>query len=81
MIHAIANNLEPVNLADDSPLLQYINHARGLSFNDRGLALVQNDGIKRAHRNYSGQGDTAAINESGTSNHHFICFVPVGFFG
>eukprot|EP01129_Flabellula_baltica_P000748 TRINITY_DN10709_c0_g1_i1.p1 TRINITY_DN10709_c0_g1~~TRINITY_DN10709_c0_g1_i1.p1 ORF type:complete len:233 (-),score=56.39 TRINITY_DN10709_c0_g1_i1:14-688(-) len=76
MVHALANNIESLELAEDSLLVKYVKGTQG-SAQDKGVGLVNNEGIKGLHSHHSQQGDTSPINESGQSGHHFVCFIDV----
>jgi len=77
MIHALTNNKEVLGISDDSIISRYIQSCRVGSSMERGTSLLNNSEISGLHVRFSNEGQTESIRESGVSNHHFVCFIPV----
>uniref|UniRef100_A0A1W7RAQ2 Ubiquitin carboxyl-terminal hydrolase n=1 Tax=Hadrurus spadix TaxID=141984 RepID=A0A1W7RAQ2_9SCOR len=75
LIHAVANNAEKISLDNDSVLQQFIEETKGLSSEERGQALEQNESISAAHEACAQEGQTQVPGSDEDVALHFVTFV------
>lgn len=77
LIHAIANNLDQLNLDVDSPLQKFLCLTKEMSPQDRGKELENNMDIGSGHETCAQQGQTETPNIDDDVNLHFVALVNV----
>jgi ubiquitin carboxyl-terminal hydrolase L3 len=79
MIHAIANNLDKISLAE-GPLSRYINENQSKSPLERGASLASNKDINLIHNSFVENEELNQTKkvEAGATGYHFVCFMQRG---
>jgi len=76
IIHALANNVENIQLANDGILNDYLSAAKNLSTaEDRGKLLESNEKIAAAHLEIAVEGQTDAPHPDQQFETHFVTFI------
>ncbi|NP_001090126.1 ubiquitin C-terminal hydrolase L1 S homeolog [Xenopus laevis] len=74
LIHAVANNKDKFNFAENSVLKGFIEQTAALSPEERAIHLEKNEAIKSAHNSVAAEGQ---CRENSDVNFHFILFTAV----
>ncbi|XP_026759043.2 ubiquitin carboxyl-terminal hydrolase-like [Galleria mellonella] len=73
LVHSVANNLDKIQLADGY-LKKFLDEARTLDPDERGILFTKSANIINAHKELAEEGQTNSSPED-LVNHHFIAFV------
>uniref|UniRef100_A0A4D5RA75 Ubiquitin carboxyl-terminal hydrolase n=1 Tax=Scolopendra viridis TaxID=118503 RepID=A0A4D5RA75_SCOVI len=77
LIHAIANNLERIQLESDKGLKKFIDATKNMSPESRAARLEKDEVMSSAHEEHAQEGQTSAPNPMQPVNLHFVTFVNV----
>lgn len=77
LFHAVANNLEKVDLDPESKLGRFFADTKDMSPEERADKLETNKEVSEAHDTVAREGQTAPPNLDDPVEHHFIAFVEV----
>ena len=75
MIHAVANNLDRIQLKEGSFLQKFIKETKNKTPGERAVALECDDGICTAHDKVAQEGQTSAPNLEDKVDYHYVAFV------
>lgn len=75
LLHGIGNNLDKIQLRDDSPMKKYFESVELLSPLERGIELGKNDDIRKSHEVHALQGQTTTPQLNDKVDNHFVALV------
>lgn len=78
MIHAVANNLDSIQLTEGSFLKKFLDDTAIKSPEERAVALEGDDGICSTHDQVAKDGQTSAPNLDDKVDYHYVAFVENG---
>ena len=78
MIHAVANNLQIIQLKEGSFLKKFLEETANKTPAERAVALEEDDGICAAHDKVAQEGQTTAPNLDDRVDYHYVAFVEKG---
>ena len=78
MIHAVANNLDRIELQDSSFLKKFLDETLDKTPEERAVALEGDDGICSTHDQVAQEGQTSAPNLEDKVDYHYVAFVENG---
>ena len=78
MIHAVANNLDRIQLKEGSFLKKFLTETANKTPSERAVALEANEGIRAAHDQIAKEGQTSAPNLEDKVDYHYVAFVEKG---
>jgi len=76
MLHALANNVNTVCLAD-GPILKFIKQNENSNSESLGILLAKNEEMSSLHTSFANEGQSKAMKDGEESDHHFVCFTLV----
>lgn len=75
LLHGVGNNLDKIQLRDDSPLKKYFDAVESMNALDKGIELSKNAEIQRSHELHARQGQTSTPNLDDKIDNHFVALV------
>ncbi|KAM7538487.1 hypothetical protein Aperf_G00000066474 [Anoplocephala perfoliata] len=75
IIHALANNMDALDIESVPWLSQFLEKTNDISPNERAEALEKEDELSEIHENCAQEGQTEAPNSESQTNLHFVAFV------
>lgn len=75
LLHAVGNNLDKIELCEDSPLKKYFISVDSMSPLERGQELSKNSEIRQSHEFHALQGQTTTPNLDDKVDNHFVALV------
>lgn len=78
LLHAVGNNLDKMEIAEDSLLRKFFDATAAMSPEERGKELEMNSVISTSHESSAQEGQTAAPNINENIDYHFVAFVERG---
>jgi len=78
MIHAVANNLDRIQLKEGSFLKKFLDETADKTPEERAAALEADDGICSTHDQVAQEGQTSAPNLEDKVDYHYVAFVESG---
>lgn len=74
-IHAVGNNLDKIQLMENSPLKKYFESVESLDLLEKGLELSRNADIRKSHELHAQQGQTTTPSLNENVENHFVALV------
>lgn len=75
LLHGVGNNLDKIQLRDNSPLKIYFEAVESMSPLDKGVELSKNSDIRQSHELHAMQGQTTTPNLDEKVENHFVALV------
>lgn len=75
LLHGVGNNLDKIQLRDDSPLKKFFESVDSLGPLDKGIELSKNEEIRKSHEFHALQGQTSTPNLDEKVDNHFVALV------
>ncbi|XP_037040648.1 ubiquitin carboxyl-terminal hydrolase isozyme L3-like [Bradysia coprophila] len=75
LIHGVGNNLDKIQLVDDSPLKKYFESVQSLNKIEKGLEMSRNADIRKSHELHAQQGQTSTPNLNENVENHFVALI------
>ncbi|OQS00058.1 hypothetical protein THRCLA_06269, partial [Thraustotheca clavata] len=74
-IHSVLNNLDKINLVENSILGKYYQSTKSQSPEERALTLENMHEFQQVHKHHANEGQSAQASTNDDVKHHFISFV------
>lgn len=75
LLNAVGNNLDKIDLREDSPLQKYFKLVESMSATEKGRELYKNAEIRESHERHSQMGQTAIPNPDDKVGNHFVALI------
>lgn len=78
LVHGMANNMQALDIADDSMLGRFVAANRARAKRDIGDAMASDAELREAHNSFVEQGQSRVISNDERVGAHFIALLPIG---
>lgn len=75
LLHGVGNNLDKIELRENSPLKKYFQSSEKLSALERGIEFGKNSELRESHEVHAQQGQTTTPDFDDKIDNHFIALV------